>query len=59
MISGKGGKVAHAMGVAHKWDQKSAQIAGSLGGKKTHQIRKAARDKEKNGGLGSSSTETI
>lgn len=34
-ISSKGGKAAHADGVAHKWNKETATAAGSKGGKAT------------------------
>ena len=32
-ICSKGGKAAHALGVAHKWTSEEAQAAGRKGGK--------------------------
>ena len=31
-VSSKGGKAAHALGRAHKWDQEAARAAGRKGG---------------------------
>ena len=39
-IASKGGKSAHAKGVAHEWNSEEATIAGSIGGKNSHKIRK-------------------
>ena len=32
-IASKGGKAAHAKGVAHEWNKKTAAIAGAKGGR--------------------------
>ena len=42
-ISSKGGKAAHAYGVAHEFSAEEARSAGSLGGKATFARVKAAR----------------
>jgi uncharacterized protein len=41
-ISSKGGKAAHAKGVAHVWDSGAAAAAGSKGGKALQAKKKAA-----------------
>lgn len=39
-IASKGGKVAQALGTAHKWTSEEAKIAGSKGGTATKKARK-------------------
>jgi hypothetical protein len=34
-IASKGGKAAHALGVAHQWTHEEAQVAGRKGGAKS------------------------
>lgn len=41
-IARRGGRAAHAQGVAHEWTTEQAREAGSKGGKKSHANRRAA-----------------
>ena len=45
-IASMGGKAAHKLGVAHKWDSESARIAGRKGGAKSR--RGPGRKREAN-----------
>lgn len=38
-IASKGGKTAHAKGVAHEWSSEQARVAGRKGGLAHHQRR--------------------
>lgn len=42
-ISSKGGKAAHAQGVAHEFTQEEARAAGRKGGEATHTSRGRTR----------------
>jgi general stress protein YciG len=51
-IASKGGKAAHAMGVAHTFDSNEARAAGKKGGLAPHVRRgRGPVNKEKTGGL--------
>jgi general stress protein YciG len=41
-IASKGGKTAHALGVAHKWTPEEAQAAGRKGGAISRRSKKGA-----------------
>lgn len=43
-LARKGGVVAHAEGVAHEWTREEAREAGRKGGRRTHELRRAARE---------------
>lgn len=42
-VSSMGGRAAHAAGSAHQFNPAEARIAGSKGGKVSHERRKAAK----------------
>lgn len=45
-IASKGGRAAHALGVAHKWSSEEAKRAGKIGGTKSRRRSKKVRESE-------------
>ena len=40
-LSSRGGKAAHAKGTAHQFSSGEAKAAGALGGRRSHELRRA------------------